>query len=118
MPSTGSRLKDRGAGMEPTIPQDQTLLKDSSLQEQTCPCVLGLSTGTDFHVTNQMRPTFDQEQQTRLRKGATRDLIITAVAEGFPIVWRVCYRLHSPIQGKQAHPFPEGLRGRLRQSFI
>ena len=60
-----------------------------------------------------MGPTFDQEQETCLRKATARDLIITAVAKGFSIVCRISNRLDGPIQSHQAHPFPEGPRGLL-----
>src|SRR5207302_1466177 len=59
LPATGSDLEDRTARMKPTIPQDQAVLKDSPLQEQACTRGLGLSAGADFHITDQMRPTFD-----------------------------------------------------------
>src|SRR5258708_1160 len=110
MPATGSDLKDRGTGMEPTIPQHQACLQCPAFPQQVHTADFSLSTGTDFHVTDQMRPTFDQEQETSLRKGAAGEVIIATVAEGFSIVCCVSYRLHGPIDGQQTHSFPEGPR--------
>src|SRR5438067_516635 len=58
-----------------------------------------------------MSPTFHQEQQACLGKGAVRAFIIGTVTKGFSIALRVSYRLDRPIYGKQTHPFPEGSRG-------
>src|SRR5712672_2023226 len=107
MPSTGSYLEDGTTRMKPTIPQDQALLQRPAFQEQTCASGFGLSARTDFHVTDQVGPTFDQEQETCLGKGTMREFIIATVAEGFSIVSRVSYRLDGAVDGKQTHPFPK-----------
>src|SRR5216117_284925 len=111
MPSTLSYIKDRDARMKSPVPEDQALLQRPAFQQQTHPVGFGLSTGTDFSVTEQMRPTFHQEQEACLGKRAVRALIIGTVTEGFSIALRGSYRLDRPIYGQQTHPFPEGCRG-------
>src|SRR2546430_13261432 len=105
MPSIGSDLENSTARMKSTVPQDQALLQRPAFQQQTCPLGFSLPTATDFHVTDQVGPTFHQEQETCLGKGAMRELIISTITEGFSIVWRVGYRLDCAINGKQTHPF-------------
>src|SRR5947209_681699 len=81
-----------------------------TLQQQIQAARFTLWTRTDFRVADQMGPTFDQEQQTCLGKGAVRELSIGAVAKGFSIARRVSDRLDRPIYGEQTHAFPEGSR--------
>jgi fido (protein-threonine AMPylation protein) len=63
-----------------------------------------------------MRSAFHQQQEACLGKGALRAVLIETRAEGFSIAGRVSHRLDRPIDGKQAHPFPEGARS-LGRSF-
>ena len=108
VPPTGSHRKDGGAGMEATVPQEQALFQAPALQPQRQAAGFPLATRTDFRLADQMGPTFDQEQQPRLGKGAVRELVIGAVAKGFSIARRIGHRGDPPIDGEQTQAFPEG----------
>ncbi len=118
LPTSRAHRKDGPTGMKAAIPQQQALHHPPAFQEQPQTAGFSLAAGTQFGITDQMRPTFHQQHQAGLWKGTLRLGVIGAVAEGLAIAWRVRHRLDRPINGKQAQPAPERSRGCLRWLWV
>jgi len=92
--------------LKAAIPQQQGVLPVPAREYALSARPFPLATRTQFDLSDQMRPTFDQIHQAGLRKRTVHLRVLGAVLEGDPIGRRLGDGLADPIQTEQSHAFP------------